>query len=148
MVGVTGSIPVAPTIEKLNKSSGSGLVWRGEHCLAMSEQTSNFKLRYAARRRRIVSSNLTRSATDPKHACSLGRLLVRLGPSRRCFGGDLWTSRVASLPLPFSDRPVFSLNLSTIRVGTCAHIGGGLLVGSHASRLDDGDPPIGFGLEQ
>jgi hypothetical protein len=23
-----------------------------------------------------------------------------------------------------------------------------ILVGSHASRLDDGDPPIGFGLEQ
>jgi hypothetical protein len=26
--------------------------------------------------------------------------------------------------------------------------GGGLLVGTHASRLDDGNPPIGFGLEQ
>jgi hypothetical protein len=25
---------------------------------------------------------------------------------------------------------------------------GGLLVGSHASRLDDGNPPIGFGLEE
>jgi hypothetical protein len=42
MVGVTGSIPVAPTIEKLNKSSGSRFVWRGEHCLAVSEQTWNF----------------------------------------------------------------------------------------------------------
>jgi hypothetical protein len=41
-------------------------------------------------------------------------------------------------------------SLATIMLATHDALisGGGLLVGSHASRLDDGKPPIGFGLEQ
>jgi hypothetical protein len=37
-----------------------------------------------------------------------GCRLDHLGPSCRCFGDDLWTSRIASPPVLFSDRPVFS----------------------------------------
>jgi hypothetical protein len=62
---------------------------------------------------RMLDPSSSRSATNPKHVSSLGRLFIRLGLPRRCCGEDHWTTRAASTLLPFSDGPSVGFGIGT-----------------------------------